>query len=142
MTAKREPSHHVFTYGSLMFPDVFLGVTGQLAQAAPAIAIGWRRYGLKGKTYPGAIPTGFEHDQIHGVIWQGLSEQMVRALDAFEDKQYERVTTTVLTQDNQRQSVQIYQWLEHDALDGSWDPTTFDKLYRSGFVQAHGIKQG
>ena len=129
---------HVFTYGSLMFADVFLQVTSQLSQSVPAILTRWRRYGLRGLTYPGAVRTDHADDCIEGVLWLDVAPAAIAKLDQFEGEQYRRVTVQVQTVDGLSHEAQIYEWLLHSQLEGAWSPERFSRDHRASFVQIHG----
>ena len=129
---------HVFTYGSLMFADVFGEVTGQLNHSRPAILTRWRRYGLRGLTYPGAVRTDHADDCIEGVLWLDVAPAAIAKLDLFEGEQYRRVTVQVQTVDGLSHEAQIYEWLLHSQLEGAWSPERFSRDHRASFVQIHG----
>lgn len=124
-----------------MFADVFLQVTGQTCQSTPAELVGWRRYGLKGLSYPGAVQTDQANDRIQGVLWFDVSAAALAALDQFEGDQYRRVTTHAQTNDGKTFQVQIYEWLMTSELEGSWSPEVFNQRHRASFVQTHSQHQ-
>jgi gamma-glutamylcyclotransferase (GGCT)/AIG2-like uncharacterized protein YtfP len=127
---------HVFTYGSLMYPDVFLQVTGCNPESVTAVAHHWSRYGLKNRTYPGAIPDFRKSASIAGVIWLDVTPMALAALDRFEGHEYRRVAIEVISQLGPHRA-QIYEWLMPDELDGAWDPIEFERSHRQNFAQIH-----
>ncbi len=132
---------HVFTYGSLMYPDIFEQVTASLPRSIPAIAHHWRRYGLANRSYPGAMPSKKKACRIEGVLWFDVSEIALAALDRFEADEYRRATISVTTQDGQLCSAYIYEWLFADQIQGEWSRAEFEQYHRGRFVQIHGHQQ-
>lgn len=83
----------VFTYGSLVVPEVWALVAGRLHEAEPARLSGFRRRLLRGVPYPGIAPS--PRDSVEGVLWRGVSPQEVARLDEFEGEIYERLSVEV-----------------------------------------------
>jgi len=81
-------SAHVFTYGSLMFPEVWQRVVRGDYRSAPAVLDGHARFALAGETYPGAIARSGAI--VAGIVYFDVSDADVAALDAFEGSQYRR----------------------------------------------------
>jgi gamma-glutamylcyclotransferase (GGCT)/AIG2-like uncharacterized protein YtfP len=80
----------VFTYGSLMYPEVWNRVVAGRYQHEPAVVAGFRRYAIDGETYPGAQANA---DAIlHGVLYHEVEEADLLRLDAFEGADYQRIT--------------------------------------------------
>lgn len=132
------PSQHVFTYGSLMFDDIFLGVTSTSPERVRARLTHWSRHGLRDREYPGAIPDpGGEHF-IDGVLWLNLTESALAALDQFEGAEYERIRVQVDGNDATRYDAWVYRWLLPQAICGSWSQQTFELRHRQTFVFRHG----
>lgn len=129
---------NIFTYGSLMFSDVFSGVTLCLPTCLPAHANGWRRWALKQRTYPGALPD--TNSKIEGVLWLDVPHEAITRLDQFEGDEYERVGVVVRTANGVAHQAAIYHWLLPDQVEGDWNVDTFDNMHRSNFVAQHGTK--
>ncbi len=119
-----------------MYPDVFFQVTGSSPVSVPAIAHHWSRYGLKNRTYPGAVPDFQKNAAITGVIWLEVTPKALAALDRFEGHEYRRVAIEVVSQSGPHPA-QIYEWLMPDLLDGAWDPIEFERSHRHNFAQLH-----
>ncbi|MEW6367037.1 MAG: gamma-glutamylcyclotransferase family protein [Acidobacteriota bacterium] len=88
-------SINVFTYGTLMLPEIMGTVTGRAFAWTPAIARGYARYAIEGELYPGLIPE--EGAETRGVVYLGIGEATVRVLDQFEGEWYVRTSIRVET---------------------------------------------
>ncbi len=129
--------NHVFTYGSLMFKEIFMTVTGEKPHFKSATLRHWRRYSLKDKAYPGAAVCQDENAQINGVLWSGVSAQGIYKLDAFEGAEYCRQAVTVLTEGGQPQTAWIYRWIDESLFCGAWDIDAFEHRHRADFLATH-----
>ena len=127
---------HIFTYGSLMYPEIFEAVAGQSFDAKPATLLNWRRHQLQGETYPAATPCfGY---QIEGVVWFNVSAQSLERLDTFETTSYAREQVQVGTPNGMMHSAHIYRWLDLTRLlDEDWSTHTFETQHMKQFVNIH-----
>lgn len=83
----------LFTYGTLMLPEVMEIVAGSGLRNEPAGLLGYRRGALRGAIYPGLVPEpGVE---VRGVLWEGLDARGLARIDRFEGEGYERRTVAV-----------------------------------------------
>lgn len=82
-------------YGSLMVPRVMHGVCGHAAPGVAATLRGYRRRRLHGEHYPGIRPCAGE--RVDGVLYRGLTDAQLSALDAFEGDWYLRHAVGVET---------------------------------------------
>ena len=116
--------HHVFTYGSLMFPAVWEKVVRGKYKSAPAEAEGHVRFAIRGETYPGMVRA---HGQnVHGVVYFDVSAEDVAALDAFEGAPYRRDTLQVRLASGETVPADSYIYLDTARLaDTPWQPDAF-----------------
>lgn len=77
----------LFTYGTLLFPEVLRALLGRVPQSQSASAAGWRVAALANRSYPGLVEAPGEIS--HGRLLTGLSSDEWRLLDNFEDRRYE-----------------------------------------------------
>ena len=111
--------NNVFTYGSLMYPQIFEAVAGQAFEHTCATLLNWRRYQLQGETYPAATP--YRGAQLEGVVWFNVSEDSLKRLDIFETASYAREQVEIQTQDQTLHTAYIYRWLDLTHLrDEDW----------------------
>jgi gamma-glutamylcyclotransferase (GGCT)/AIG2-like uncharacterized protein YtfP len=117
-------SRHVFTYGSLMFPEVWtLVVTGRYRSIAGTLA-GHGRFAVAGQTYPGMIAAADE--RVVGVLHLDVDDADLARLDDFEGDDYRRVTVSVDCADGTTRASETYLYLRQDRLlPSAWDPEAF-----------------
>lgn len=84
---------HLFTYGTLMLPEVMEIVIGALPASEPARLVGFRRAALRGAIYPGLVPAAGRETQ--GVLWRDLDAGQLGRIDRFEGALYEREQVAV-----------------------------------------------
>lgn len=115
---------NVFTYGSLMFPQVWRRVVRGDYRSAAAVLDGHARYALAGETYPGAIARAGA--RIAGIVYFDVSEADVAALDAFEGSEYRRDRVRVRLASGEAADAHTYIYLLPQKLSESlWLPETF-----------------
>lgn len=102
----------VFTYGSLMFDEVWSRIVSGRYTSVPATLAGYSRFAVTGEQYPGVIPgadpsadPGTVSDtaidastvppMVEGVLYYGVNEADVERLDIFEGEFYNRCTEQV-----------------------------------------------
>lgn len=117
-------SAHVFTYGSLMFPEVWQRVVRGDYRSAPAVLDGHARFALAGETYPGTIArTGAS---VAGIVYFHVSDADVAALDAFEGSEYRRDRVQVRLDSGALEDAHTYIYLRPQKLSESpWLPEKF-----------------
>ena len=115
----------VFTYGSLMFADVWQRVVAGQYRSAPAILPGYFRHALHDVSYPGIIPAA--HASVTGVVYFDVSDADLLALDHFEGTDYRRIEASAIGTDGAPVQVQTYLFLHASRLTGlPWIPESFD----------------
>ncbi len=78
----------LFTYGTLQVSAVIRKVTGRCFPAQPALLRDFTRFKVKNAIYPSIVNrTGSE---IWGVLYSGVNDDALQALDAFEGEFYVR----------------------------------------------------
>jgi len=96
----------LFTYGTLMLPEVMELVIGGRPHREPARLAGYRCGSLRGAVYPGLVP---EADAVTpGVLWRDLDAHAVARVDRFEGALYERRTLTVEREDGTPRAACVY----------------------------------
>lgn len=76
----------LFTYGTLLFPEVLEVLLGRVPDRSPAVAPGWRVAALPGRVYPGLVPGVGHHAQ--GQVIRGLDPAETAVLRAYEGEDY------------------------------------------------------
>lgn len=128
---------NVFTYGSLMFDQVWRAVVGRLNPSVTGRLDGFEAWKLAGQTFPGMAPAPGR--QVRGRIWQEVTHDEVARLDAFESGIYDRKALNLQTDDG----VQIEAWayiVRPDCrgmfLDEPWDSEEFQRRHLPTFLSA------
>ncbi|MFT5535325.1 MAG: gamma-glutamylcyclotransferase (GGCT)/AIG2-like uncharacterized protein YtfP [Burkholderiaceae bacterium] len=117
-------SIHVFTYGSLMFPEVWRRVVRGHYASQPACIDGHQRYAVNGDTYPGiVIEAGAS---VTGLVYRDINAADLAALDHFEGDGYHRIGLQASTDDGVVLAVQTYLFRDPAGLsDQPWLPHEF-----------------
>lgn len=117
-------SSHIFTYGSLMFPQVWERVVRGRYRSARAVLAGHARFAIAGETYPGMVAQ--EGGQVEGVLYFDVEREDVTALDAFEGMDYRRDKVAVTTETGECVVAHAYIYLLPQRLSGApWRPEEF-----------------
>lgn len=122
----------LFVYGSLLFADVFRGVTALEARCEPAVLSGFARYRVRDATYPAIVPE--EGASTEGGVYRALPPHAMRALDHFEGEMYSRERVTVVRPDGAPWSVETYVCVEaarHLLESEPWHPDAFTAAARA-----------
>ena len=120
--------HHVFAYGSLMFPQVWRRVVCGRPAARPARLHGFERLTVRGETYPAIVERA--KAWVDGVVYLDVQAGDLQRLDAFEGADYERRALRVRLLDGAGDGLaaQAYVWTDPSRLeDCSWDPDWFGR---------------
>jgi gamma-glutamylcyclotransferase (GGCT)/AIG2-like uncharacterized protein YtfP len=119
----------LFTYGTLLFPEVLHALIRRVPQSHNASARGWRVAALKNRTYPGLVPAPGEI--AHGRLLTGLTKNEWHLLDNFEDRKYELRQITLL--DGQKGLA--YAWVdETETCTNTWDIQNFALTHLPTYV--------
>jgi len=116
----------LFTYGTLMSPDIMARVAGCRLHSVPARLAGYRRTLVRGEVYPGiAEAVGHEVD---GVLYLDATDEAMRRLDAFEGEMYDRQEVLVTMEGGESCTVMTYVFrpeFRHLLTDTPWDYQQF-----------------
>lgn len=116
---------HIFTYGSLMFPEVWQRVVHGDCRSGAATLNGYRRRAMHGVTYPGVVPDSAE--SVAGLLYFDVAPHHVQALDCFEGAEYERREVSVTLSNGTVVQAHTYIYLHPEKLsDSPWQPERFD----------------
>jgi gamma-glutamylcyclotransferase (GGCT)/AIG2-like uncharacterized protein YtfP len=88
---------NLFTYGSLMFPEVWQRVAGESFATRIVTLHGFAAWNVRGESYPGLAPA--EGESTRGVLHLEVSPAAAARLDSFEGAFYERTEIVVTTPD-------------------------------------------
>lgn len=83
----------LFVYGTLMVPEVMRRVCGYAGTDEPALLHDFRRRRIRGEVYPAIVACVGE--AVGGIVYRGVSDTQLVALDRFEGEMYRREVVTV-----------------------------------------------
>jgi len=98
---------HIFTYGTLMFPEVWRAVAGWNCSSIAGSVRGFSAYRVRGAVFPGIIATK-ERDAVRGILYFDVSEAAVARLDQFENDFYVRQSLTIVCEDGIERQADAY----------------------------------
>lgn len=124
---------HVFTYGSLMFPQVWRRVVRRTYRFAPAVVNDHARFAVTGQDYPGMIAC--PGAAVRGLVYFDVDQADIALLDAFEGHAYRRDTLDAVLEDGVIVAASAYIHIDKAALsDAGWDPAHFQM---ARFMELH-----
>lgn len=126
-------SGHIFTYGSLMFDEVWRQVVTGCYRSKPAVLHHHQRHALTGLSYPGVVAAAGE--QVTGRLYLDVGADDIARLDAFEGGEYRRDLLQVIA-GGEPASAWTYIWLDPQRLSGQ--PWRTDAFRLAEFLQTYG----
>ncbi|HYD78527.1 MAG TPA: gamma-glutamylcyclotransferase family protein [Paucimonas sp.] len=115
---------NVFTYGSLMFPEVWRRVVRGDYRSGAGIVADCRRYAIERETYPGMVREAGAG--VVGIVYFDVAADDLAALDVFEGADYRRETVAVRLENGAIVPAETYFYLATARLlDTPWDPDAF-----------------
>jgi gamma-glutamylcyclotransferase (GGCT)/AIG2-like uncharacterized protein YtfP len=98
---------HVFTYGSLMFPEVWRSVVGRDFATIAGTAAGYSIFRVRDVAFPGITPAG-KGSSVAGLIYLDVDNESIARLDRFEDTFYDRLSIEIDCVDGERRLAGAY----------------------------------
>jgi gamma-glutamylcyclotransferase (GGCT)/AIG2-like uncharacterized protein YtfP len=132
---------NVFTYGSLMFDQVWSRVVSGSYRRADAVLRGHERRAVRGETYPGVIAAAGA--SVTGVVYFDVDAPDLARLDDFEGAPYER-RSVLLDLGGEELPAEVYLIRDHDRLEPApWDVAGFERAgifeFLTGYCAPRGI---
>ncbi len=97
---------HVFTYGSLMFPEVWSRVVAGSYASMTATLAGHGRFAIQDELYPGMVPAA--DASVRGTLYLDVAGDDLDRLDRFEGDEYRRLAVDVLGADGVVRMAETY----------------------------------
>jgi gamma-glutamylcyclotransferase (GGCT)/AIG2-like uncharacterized protein YtfP len=113
----------LFSYGTLLFPEVLSAVTGCHLEGKTAVLDDYACYLVKGEAYPGITPE--RHASVEGVVYTGIGDAHFKKLDRFEGDLYERARVCVT--DTEGMPLQVWTYVIRDAMRAQLTRTPWNK---------------
>ncbi len=117
---------HVFTYGSLMFEQVWNEVVRGNYRSCPGTVSGFVRLSIQYEHYPAMLP-GPVSSKVEGILYLDIDAEDLTRLDQFEGSIYDRRDVQVMT-DNNIHAAQAYVLKDsyrNLVSEQEWDPEKF-----------------
>lgn len=87
---------NLFTYGTLMVPELFVKLTNKPYPTCKAVLKDFARYKVNGKSYPGIIPE--KGGAVEGMVYLEVTSGDLIKLDRFEGEMYSAEEVIVKTE--------------------------------------------
>ncbi len=131
---------HVFTYGSLMFGEVWRPLAQREFASMAATLEGYQREGVAGQLYPGIRPC--PGAVTPGRVYLDVDDATLERLDAFEGDEYRRATVSVRVSTPEGRATwvdaEVYVLADRSRLDGKpWNAERFGRDAAASFYQTH-----
>ena len=130
---------HVFTYGSLMYPEVWTRVVAGSYQSSPATLRGYARHRLPGEVYPAMVEAGPDAS-IRGVVHLDVSPADIATLDRFEDEgvHYGRIDVELELEGGVPARAVAYVYLHPDRVAPDlWNQAEFERTGLAEFLGSY-----
>ncbi|BBN59719.1 gamma-glutamylcyclotransferase family protein [Hydrogenovibrio marinus] len=132
---------HIFTYGSLMYPEVWQQLVTGNYESCQATLNGFHRKCVIDQDYPAVYKDDSSLDnQVLGRVYFDVSPEDQVSLDKFEGEEYLRLTETAITTDNNEITIEIYvikpDFL-HRVSERDWDVQAFEAEGLQRFLQQY-----
>src|SRR5690349_19590862 len=115
---------HIFTYGSLMFPEVWRRVVRGDYRFAPAAVAGHARYEISGESYPAMLVQ--PGASVQGVLYFDVDAPDLERLDAFEGTDYRRIALAARLASGESVPAAAYLYLVQERVAATpWLPEAF-----------------
>lgn len=117
---------NLFTYGTLVVPEVMQAVTGESYPSTTAVLEGYACRLIEGECFPGIAPAS--GGRTEGVLYLGLDRETMKLLDRFEGDLYVRKRVAVRSDPLGLLSAYTYVMAEGGAdrlTDEAWDLDRF-----------------
>ena len=118
---------HVFTYGTLMFPEVWRIVVGREFETVEGTLAGYSIFRVRDAVFPGIIAAAGEC-VVRGVVYLDVDAASVERLDRFEDDFYARQrfrSTAATASDARRTRMSCRRRIRHVLTAEPWNAETF-----------------
>ena len=123
------PSNNLplFTYGTLMVPEVLEHVIGIELEQNFASLLNYQRYFVRSKVYPGIVIE--KNAEVSGILYYGITNPNWEKLDFFEGDDYERIVVEVILENLKKQAANMYLFkksLQSRLTSRIWKPQSID----------------
>jgi gamma-glutamylcyclotransferase (GGCT)/AIG2-like uncharacterized protein YtfP len=128
---------NLFTYGTLLIPEVMQAVTGRKFPSGDAVLNGYCRYSIKNRVYPAVIARAGA--SVHGRTYSELDRHTLEILDEFESDIYTRCSMPVMTAASVSVEAQVYvlsDQYRHLLLEDPWETEYFKQHFLTRYLES------
>lgn len=125
---------HVFTYGTLMFPEVWQAVVGQPFATIAGKVTGYTLYRVRDAVFPGMVATT-TGDTVPGIVYLDVSREAIDWLDRFEAGFYRREAVPVACDDGHLREAETYLVPEENRAELTDETWTCEAFAESGDLE-------
>ncbi len=130
---------NLFTYGSLMFDEIWSRLVRGDYTKRSARLHGFTRRRIRDDVYP-VIFRSNHSEWVDGVIYFGVSDEDLRRLDAFEAHAYDRQPHIVIVEGSEEHPADAYVLKDsyrYLANESEWDPQWFAREALPVFTRSY-----
>lgn len=124
---------HVFTYGSLMFAEIWQIVVGREFETVEGVVTGYSVLRVRRGAYPGMIATPTQ-EVVRGLVYLDVDAASIARLDRFEGRFYERLSLAVACSDGRHRTADAYVVPERNRRGLTAEPWTASEFVTSGGI--------
>jgi gamma-glutamylcyclotransferase (GGCT)/AIG2-like uncharacterized protein YtfP len=125
---------NIFTYGTLMFPEVWRAVVGREFPAVAGALRGYSAFRVRDAVYPGVLKLN-GNTVVDGILYLDVDEPTVARLDRFEGELYVRPSVTIACADGRERIADTYVVPPQHAEILTAEPWTRDWFLSSGSLE-------
>ena len=132
------PSISLFTYGTLMIPEIISGLIGRSISGRPATLHGYQRSLIIDATYPGIAPQC--NQVVPGILYLSLKHQEIEILNDYEGDLYILSAVQVRLIHGSVSEAKTYilkNEYHHLLTNQDWDLTTFKRQSQATFLRTY-----
>jgi len=132
------PSISIFTYGTLMIPEIMSGLIGRSLIGQSATLSGYRRSVIINETYPGIAP--HSKGVVPGILYHALEHHEIEILNHYEGHLYTLSVVNIKLSDDTILDAYSYvlrkeYW--HLLTEHDWDLETFKRQSQATFLKEY-----
>lgn len=128
----------LFTYGTLMLPEIIQLITGRPCSGEKATLVDFRRGKIRNESYPGI--TRAPGHRVEGTLYAGLQAEEINKLNSFEGDAYELTRVQVQLRDGRKADCLTYILKEKYLFmltNETWSPQSFIRDHKESFLREY-----
>lgn len=133
---------HIFTYGSLMFLDIWQNIVKGQYRSELARLSGYQRVYIKNAEYP-VLRSSSARSEVDGLVYFDVSNSDIKRLDTFEGLYYHRKALVIQTSSAASsapllaETYLLKRQFRHLASARIWSPEQFSRRDKPNFISQY-----